>query len=253
MTRDFNLTERFVIVGLGNPGREYENTRHNIGFRAVNVIAAAHGLTFSKKQAKALIAEGTIADQKVTLVKPQTYMNLSGESVQGLMNFYKIPLSNLLVISDDMDIPTGTLRIREKGSGGGQKGLKSIIDHLGTQEFPRLRIGIGRPPGRMDPAAYVLQPFDKTDGVIIVETLDRVVRAVETWLREGITLMMTRHNGTADEAARNAEKLLVKQTQQTQASATVPRTPDSIDSMKISAETPSDRASELPINRSTAD
>jgi PTH1 family peptidyl-tRNA hydrolase len=198
------MTDRFLIVGLGNPGREYQNTRHNIGWRCVDAIATAHGLTFAKKQSKAIIADGTIADQKVLLAKPQTYMNLSGEAVQGLITFYKVPLANLLVISDDMDIPLGTLRIREKGGAGGQKGLKSIIEHLGTQDFARMRFGLSRPPGRMDPSAYVLQDFDKREMPLVIETLDRVVKATETWLREGIALAMTRHNGTAEEAAQNA-------------------------------------------------
>ncbi len=199
------MTDRYLIVGLGNPGREYEHTRHNIGFRCVDTLAAAHGLAFAKRQSKALIADGTIAGRKVLLAKPQTFMNLSGEAVQSLMTFYKIPLRHLLVISDDMDIPTGTLRIREKGSAGGQKGLKSIIEHVGTSEFARLRFGIGRPPGRMDPAAYVLQDFDKQDAMLVMETLDRVVKAVDTWLHYGIAMMMTRHNGSADEADRNAK------------------------------------------------
>ena len=198
------MTDRFLIVGLGNPGREYQNTRHNIGWRCVDAIATAHGLTFAKKQSKAIVADGTIADRKVLLAKPQTYMNLSGEAVQGLITFYKVPLANLLVISDDMDIPLGTLRIREKGGAGGQKGLKSIIEHLGTQDFARLRFGLSRPPGRMDPSAYVLQDFDKREMPLVIETLDRVVKATETWLREGVSIAMTRHNGTAEEAAQNA-------------------------------------------------
>lgn len=201
------MTDRYLIVGLGNPGREYEKTRHNIGWHVVDAIAAAHGMTFVKKQAKALVADGVIADKKVLLAKPQTYMNLSGEAVQGLLAFYKIPVSNLLVISDDLDIPPGTIRIRAKGGAGGQKGLKSIIDHLGTQAFARMRLGIGRPPGRMDPAAYVLQDFDKSESILIIETVDRAVKAVDTWLRFSIELMMTRHNGTADESARNASAL----------------------------------------------
>jgi peptidyl-tRNA hydrolase, PTH1 family len=198
------MTDRFLIVGLGNPGRDYAKTRHNIGFRCVDAIAAAYGMTFSKRQSKALVADGVIAGRKVLLAKPQTFMNLSGQAVRGLMDFYKIPLTNLLVISDDMDLPAGTLRIREKGGAGGQKGLKSIIEHLGTLEFARMRVGIGRPPGRIDPADYVLQDFDKDEAILVVETLDRVVRAVESWLRLGIAIMMTRFNGTAEEAARNA-------------------------------------------------
>ncbi len=201
------MYERYLIVGLGNPGREYDNTRHNIGFRCVDALAAAHGLTFVKKQAKALLAEGTIADKKVILVKPQTYMNLSGESVISLLNFYKLPHKALLVLSDDLDLPTGTLRMRKSGSPGGQNGLKNIVAHLNTNEFPRMRLGIGRPPGRMDAAAYVLQGFDKADAILIDETVARAIKAIETWLCCGIELAMTRHNGTNEEAARtvNAE------------------------------------------------
>jgi PTH1 family peptidyl-tRNA hydrolase len=199
------MTDRYLIVGLGNPGKELAQNRHNIGFRCVDAIATVYGgMTFAKKQSKALVADGTIADKKVLLAKPQTFMNLSGESVQGLLTFYKIPLSNLLVIGDDIDIPLGTIRIREKGGAGGQKGLKSIIDHLGTQEFARLRVGVSRPPGRMEAADWVLQNFGKSEEILVIETVDRVVRAVETWLRHGLIIMMTRHNGTAEEAARNA-------------------------------------------------
>src|SRR5258707_9186864 len=150
------MTDRYLIVGLGNPGREYEKTRHNIGWRCVDAIAAALGLTFAKKQSKAIVADGIIADRKVLLAKPQTYMNLSGEAVRGLVDFYKIPIENLLVISDDMDIPLGTLRIRESGGAGGRKGLKSIIEHFGTQEFAPKRVGISGSTGRMNPRAHVL-------------------------------------------------------------------------------------------------
>jgi peptidyl-tRNA hydrolase, PTH1 family len=190
--------ERYLIVGLGNPGKEYEKTRHNIGFRCVDALATAHGMTFSKSQSRALIADGTIAERKVLLAKPQTYMNLSGESVKGLMSFYKIPIQNLLVIMDDMDIPVGTLRIREQGSAGGQNGMKNIIQHLGTPDIARIRFGIGRPPGRMQPAAYVLQDFDKADQITVIETTDRVLKAVDVWLREGINIAMTKYNGNGE-------------------------------------------------------
>jgi PTH1 family peptidyl-tRNA hydrolase len=202
------MTDRYLIVGLGNPGKEFAQNRHNIGFRIVDHIAAAYGgMTFSKKQSKALVADGTIADRKVLLAKPQTFMNLSGDSVQGLLAFYKIPLSNLLVIADDIDIPLGTIRIREKGGAGGQKGIKNTIERLGTQEFARMRIGVSRPPGKKEAADYVLQDFAKSEEILVIETVDRAVRAVETWLRHGLVIMMTRHNGTADEAARNASAL----------------------------------------------
>lgn len=198
------MTERFLIVGLGNPGSEYERTRHNIGFRIVESLAAKYALSFSKRQAKALLAEGTIAERRVLLAKPQTYMNLSGESVRPLIAFYNIPLTNVLIILDDLDLPLGTLRLRPSGSHGGQKGLKSILEQLGTQDVARLRFGIGRPPGRMDAAAYVLQPFAAEEQLLVVETLERAVRAVETWLQFGIQTAMARYNGTAEDAARNA-------------------------------------------------
>ncbi|CAG1010699.1 Peptidyl-tRNA hydrolase [Anaerolineae bacterium] len=198
------MTDRYLIVGLGNPGRDFENTRHNIGFRAVESIAAAHGLGFSKRQSKALVADGIIAEKKVLIAKPQTFMNLSGESVRGFVDFYKIPLDHIFVISDDLDIPLGTLRIRAKGGSGGQGGLKSIIAHLGSSDFARMRVGIGRPPGRMLARDYVLQNFAPAEDILVIETLHRADKAIETWLRLGIELMMTRHNGTADESARNA-------------------------------------------------
>ncbi|MBX3061611.1 MAG: aminoacyl-tRNA hydrolase [Anaerolineae bacterium] len=198
------MTDRFLIVGLGNPGKEYEKTRHNIGFRCVDEIARKYGMSFIKKQSKAQLAEGQIGDHKVLLAKPQTYMNLSGDAVRGLLDFYKIPNDHLLVIMDDLDIPLGTLRIRLQGSAGGQKGLKHIQTVLGTQDINRIRFGIGRPPGRMDPAAYVLQDFGKDEQILLIETLDRVVKAVETWLDHGILIAMNRHNGTAEESARNA-------------------------------------------------
>src|SRR5262249_17612903 len=163
---------------------------------------------YTRKQKRASWADVVSADRKGVLAKPQTYMNLSGESVRGLMDFYKIPLDNLLVISDDLDIPPGTLRIREKGGAGGQKGLKSIIEHLGTNEFPRMRFGIGRPPGRMDPADYVLQDFGKDEEVLFIETLDRALKAVDLYLTSVWRAAMNRYNSTAeqaDEAARRAE------------------------------------------------
>jgi peptidyl-tRNA hydrolase, PTH1 family len=198
------MADLYVIVGLGNPGREYELTRHNIGFRCVDAVAQHFGLVFGKKQAKSILAEGAISDHKVLLVKPQTYMNVSGDAVRELVNFYKVPLERVLVIGDDLDIPLGTLRIRMQGSAGGQRGLKHIMEQLGSQEVYRLRFGIGRPPGRMEPKDYVLQDFGKDEQILLVETLGRVVKAVETFLTQGIAATMNQHNGTAEEAARNA-------------------------------------------------
>jgi len=196
------MNELFLIVGLGNPTHEYTGTRHNIGFRCVEALAEKHGMTFDKKQKKAKVANGQIEGYKVLLAKPQTYMNLSGEAVKGLADFYKIPASNIMVIFDDLDLPAGTLRIRQSGGSSGQKGMKSIIQHLGTQDFPRIRFGIGRPPGKMDPAAYVLRPFDTEEEILVIETVDRVLRAVSTWLTEGIDQTMNQHNGTIEDVAR---------------------------------------------------
>lgn len=186
-------TDKFMIVGLGNPGREHKGNRHNIGFMAVDRLAEVCQIELSKVQNKALIGNGRCANQPVILVKPQTYMNLSGDAVGSLAHFYKIPPDKVLVIFDELDLPLGTIRLREKGGAGGHNGMKSIINHLG-QEFPRLRLGIGRPPGKMPPAAYVLQDFGPDDLPLVAEMLNEAVRAVETFIQEGINLAMTRHN-----------------------------------------------------------
>ncbi len=189
------MTDRYLIVGLGNPGREYEKTRHNIGWRVIDALAAANKIQIGKVQLRALTGEGEIVGKRVILTKPMTYMNLSGEAVGSLMSFYKLPVENLLTISDEMDIPAGHLRIRAGGSAGGQNGLKSIIQHLGTQNFARIRFGIGRPPGRMQPSAYVLQDFGKSEADLIDETMRRALKAIETWLTDGIEMSMNRYNG----------------------------------------------------------
>ncbi|NPV68011.1 MAG: aminoacyl-tRNA hydrolase [Anaerolineae bacterium] len=189
------MAERYLIVGLGNPGVKYANTRHNIGFRCVDALAERHGLSFDRKQGKALIASGTIVGQPVLLIKPQTYMNLSGDAVSAVANFYRITPDRLLVIFDDLDLPVGTVRIRKSGGAGGHKGMISIIERLGTQEFSRIRVGIGRPSGRMDPADYVLLPFREGDeSILVAETIDRVAQAVQSWLADGIEITMNRYN-----------------------------------------------------------
>lgn len=195
--------ERYMLVGLGNPGREYEHTRHNIGFRCADAFARAHGLSYeSKKRSKAIIAEGTVAGRRVLIAKPQTFMNLSGSAVQGLAAFYRIPPERILVVFDDLDLPPATLRIRSKGGSGGHRGMTDIIQRLGTQDFPRIRFGIGRPPGRMDPADYVLQRFLADEEPVIAEAVERAVAAMEMWLREGIDATMNAFNtGTSSQAA----------------------------------------------------
>lgn len=190
------MTETYLIVGLGNPGREYRFNRHNIGFMLIDRVAVRLTARLTRFQSKALIGTARYGDKKVILAKPQTYMNLSGQAIQGLSSFYKIPLENLLVAHDDLDLPFGTIRLRPGGGAGGQKGIKSTIQQLGTQEFPRLRMGIGRPPGRMDAAAYVLQDFAGAEEQLLSETLERAADAVEKWMDAGIEKAMTHFNQT---------------------------------------------------------
>jgi PTH1 family peptidyl-tRNA hydrolase len=186
--------ERYLIVGLGNPGPKYAANRHNAGFRCLERLAADHGLSFDRRQKKARVARGMVDGHRVVLAQPQTFMNDSGQSVAPLMRFYKVPAERLLVVYDELDLPLGTLRMRPEGGSGGHKGMRSIIAQLGDRRFARLRIGIGRPPGRMDPAAYVLQDFAVDEEPLIEETLERAVAAIETWLVEGVEIAMSRHN-----------------------------------------------------------
>jgi len=186
-------TQLTLIVGLGNPGRKYTRNRHNAGFLAIHRLARRHGLTFARQKGKAKIAEGAIADRRVILAKPQTYMNLSGESVAKLAQFFKIPPACVLVAYDDLDLPLAHLRLRPGGGSGGHKGLKSVIERLGTQAFPRLRVGIGRPV-HGDPVDYVLQDFTADEWMDMEATLDRAVEAIEHWLAHGIDAAMNVFN-----------------------------------------------------------
>lgn len=196
------MMETFLIVGLGNPGREYRETRHNVGFMLLDRLAVKLNVRFTRLQSRALVASATYApikgspgERKVILAKPQTFMNLSGQSVQGLIHFYKLPLTNLLVAHDDLDLPPGTIRIRPDGGSAGQKGMSSILERLGTDDFPRLRLGIGHPPGQMQPPDYVLQDFSNVDLTVISETLGRAVEAVLTFVGEGLDAAMNKYNG----------------------------------------------------------
>lgn len=189
-----------LVVGLGNPGRKHSGHRHNIGFLVIDALAAAHAITLSRRAKKAIMGKGTIGRAPVILAKPQTFMNLSGESVGPLAAYYRIAPENVLVIYDELDLPLGTIRLREKGGAGGHNGMKSIIAHLGT-DFPRMRLGIGRPPGQMPPAAYVLQRFSPNEEEIVHEVVRRAVQAVETFVHEGIDLAMSRHNGPLTDIA----------------------------------------------------
>ena len=162
----------FVIVGLGNPGKKYENTRHNVGFMAIDALAEKYGISISEKKHKALCGTGVIEGVKVLLVKPQTYMNLSGESVGDVMNFYKLdPEEEMMVIYDDISLAPGNIRIRKKGSAGGHNGIKSLIAHTGTQGFMRIKIGVGEKPSGWDLADYVLGHFSEDDQVKLKEAL----------------------------------------------------------------------------------
>ena len=183
-----------LIVGLGNPGSKYINNRHNVGFQCVDRLARSHDLTFDKRQSKGWLALGEIEGRSTILLKPQTFMNESGTSVAPVCRFYRVPMERLLVIYDELDLPLGSVRLRSKGGSGGHKGMRSIIEQLGDQDFARLRIGIGRPPGQMDPAAYVLRDFATDEGPLVEEALERAVAAIETWLTEGVEMAMSRHN-----------------------------------------------------------
>ena len=188
----------FLLIGLGNPGREYKDNRHNVGFMLVDRIAVRLDARGMKVQAKAIVTTAVFEERKLILAKPQTYMNLSGKSVQGLLHFYKLPLENLLIAHDDLDIPFGTIRIRPGGGPGGQKGMASTIDYLGTKDFPRLRIGIGRPPGRMEPSAYVLQDFARDETKILSEIIDRAADAALEFVRNGLDKAMNKYNGSVE-------------------------------------------------------
>ncbi|OUC05197.1 peptidyl-tRNA hydrolase [Litorilinea aerophila] len=188
-----------MIVGLGNPGPRYAKNRHNIGFQCVDLFSERHQIPLDKMQHRARLGSGWVQDngrrQRVLLVKPLTYMNASGEAVAPLARYYRIAPEEILVIHDDLDLEAGRLRLRRNGSSGGQRGVQSIINQLGSQDFHRARVGIGRPPGRMDPAAYVLQDFSPQEEAEIFGPLRvTVCDAVVCWLFEGIEAAMNRFN-----------------------------------------------------------
>jgi peptidyl-tRNA hydrolase, PTH1 family len=185
----------YLIVGLGNPGRQYRDNRHNIGFMVIDELASGFGVSFSRVQFRALITDVRLEGHRLLLAKPQTYMNESGVAVGAMLKFFKVPLENLLVAHDDVDLPLGTLRIRPGGGSAGQKGVNSIIERIGTQEFPRLRVGVGRPPGRMLAASYVLQDFSKQEVPVLKEILEHAASAALTFVTDGLEKAMNRYNG----------------------------------------------------------
>lgn len=197
--RDHFNHNDYLIVGLGNPGREYKETRHNIGFMLLDRLVDRLNLSFTRMESKALVTKGNYQDRRLILAKPQTYMNLSGQAVGSLARYYKIPLENLLVVYDDVDLPIGTIRIRASGGSGGHQGMNSIIERLGTQDFPRLRLGIERPPGRMEAADYVLQDFSKAEVEFLPVLLDRAAQAVLVFIGQGVDAAMNLYNAGADE------------------------------------------------------
>ena len=182
-----------LIVGLGNPGPVYSHNRHNIGFQLVEALAQANRLVFSRRQFNALVTSGQIAGKRVMLAKPLTFMNLSGNSVSALLRFYKLTPADLLVGYDDLDLPLGRVRLRAGGGSGGHKGMRSIIERIGSEEFARVRIGIGRPPFG-DAVDYVLQDFRPDEAIDIAQAIDRACMAATVWLTEGIDAAMNRFN-----------------------------------------------------------
>ena len=186
-----------LVVGLGNPGREYEGTRHNVGFQLLAEMSRRYDGGRPKSKFQAELVEVLVGTERVLLLAPQTFMNLSGSSVQKAIVFYQLPLADLIVVCDDLNLPLGRIRIRTGGSAGGQKGLDNTIRQLGTQEFPRLRIGIDPPPQNRDAVDYVLGRFSKKELEIIGPAVATAANAVETWIREGIEAAMNRYNSAA--------------------------------------------------------
>ena len=189
------MSKMFIIAGLGNPTKEYEGTRHNVGFDVIDRLSEKYNIAVDTKKHRALIGKGMIAGQKVILAKPQTYMNLSGESIRSLLDYYKVDEEHeLLVIYDDVSLGVGQLRIRAKGSAGGHNGIKNIIAHLGGPVFPRIKIGVGEKPPKYDLADYVLGHFSKAEKVLMDEGYDNAVRAVEMIVSGDIEGAMNEYN-----------------------------------------------------------
>lgn len=190
----------YLIAGLGNPSRTYEGTRHNIGFTMIDAIGNKFGIDVTTKKHKALVGRGMIDGMRVILAKPQTYMNLSGESIREITDFYKIEPENIIIIYDDISFDVGQLRIRKKGSAGGHNGVKNIIAHLGTQEFPRIKVGIGNKPEGWDLADYVLSKYTKAEQEALEEASEGVIGAVKLMLADDIEAAMNKYNAKKRDA-----------------------------------------------------
>lgn len=182
-----------LIVGLGNPGVQYENTRHNIGFKVIDNIAKEYNIEINRQKFKGVYGEGFINGEKVILLKPSTYMNLSGESIREVVDFYKLTNEDVIVIYDDISLDVGRLRIREKGSAGGHNGIKSIIAHLGTDIFPRIKVGVGQP--NVDLVNYVLGKFSDKEMEVLSESIDASTKAVSEMIKDDVKTAMNKFNG----------------------------------------------------------
>ena len=185
----------YIIAGLGNPGKKYEHTRHNVGFDVMDVLAEKYNIRMDEKKYKAICGKGMIGSEKVVLVKPQTFMNLSGESIAEAVNFYKVdPASELLVIFDDISLAPGQIRIRKKGSAGGHNGIKNIIANLGTDRFMRVKVGVGEKPKNWDLADYVLSPFTKDERPLVNLAIEHAAKAIEQMLNGDVDAAMNEYN-----------------------------------------------------------
>ena len=189
----------YIIVGLGNPGKQYEHTRHNVGFEVIDRLAEKNDILMTERKHRAFCGKGLIGGQKVMLLKPQTFMNLSGESVKSAVDFYQIGTDELIVVYDDVSLSPGQLRIRRAGSAGGHNGIKNIITPLGTQEFSRVKVGVGEKPERMDLADYVLSHFSKGEWEMMEEAFKEAADAVEVMITDGVDAAMNRFNAKKNE------------------------------------------------------
>lgn len=185
----------YVVVGLGNPGKQYDKTRHNVGFDVIDILAKEYNISVTKIKHKALIGEGRIGSEKVLLVKPQTYMNLSGETLIDIYKYYKVDLNNIIVVYDDIDLDVGKIRIRKKGSGGTHNGMRSIAKCLGSTDFPRVRVGVSKPMPGQDLADFVLSRFRKEEAMDLESGLEKAYRALDCIIRENIDISMNKYNG----------------------------------------------------------
>jgi PTH1 family peptidyl-tRNA hydrolase len=191
-----------VIIGLGNPGSQYRNTRHNVGFWVVNTLAERWSMSLSRRMFLSLVGDGHLKGEKVLLVQPETYMNRSGEAAVQIRDFYRLELSDFIVVHDDLDLPLGRVRVKRGGGGaGGNRGIASLIAAFGSKDFVRIKVGIGRPPGRQDPADFVLQPFTPQEEASILPAVDIAADAVEMWLSEGIEKTLAAVNRTVQPEA----------------------------------------------------